>query len=376
MQQQDERASRPKLSAADDTVLKLSLRALGEGHFLTASLVCTAWRHAYSAIVRQSKLTCCKPYVQDAAMWAHIKELDLHESIPADLVGQFGCDSALADRVGSALDKLDLRQLVAEDDSDLDDAVASPLLDEEESSEDETAPVETAGEREAGQRAHLIAQRTAKQEAERIAKQEIVSVTETIMPIVTGAAKGGRYTVCASTLAKLPQTTADAYAELLKSVVRALVNCAAYAELLKSVVRALVNCAAKCIDVTTFNLMLRALLVVCHCDVPVAVDAGRPSKASVLHEWELAAECSEQHCDAALPQFALELKQSCDRKYYYSSFQLDDAATMVYAMWRIHDVKTAFTWALVRCGIPALHAHFIREFASHPRGCCNSRIRT
>jgi hypothetical protein len=61
---------------------------------------------ACSTHVQQSPLTCCKSYLQDAAMWLHIKELGLYESIPTALSGQYGCDSALADKLTSALDKL------------------------------------------------------------------------------------------------------------------------------------------------------------------------------------------------------------------------------------------------------------------------------
>jgi hypothetical protein len=33
-------------------------------------------------------------------------------------------------------------------------------------------------------------------------------------------------------------------------------------------------------------------------------------------------------------------------------------------MWQFNGVQTALTWASTKCGIPALHAHFVREFAS------------
>jgi hypothetical protein len=104
MQQQDETVSRPTLSAADDTVLNLILAALGENHYLNASTVCKAWITAYGVSVSQSKLTCCKPYVQNAAMWMYIKELGLHESIPAELIGHFACDAVISDRLDNALD--------------------------------------------------------------------------------------------------------------------------------------------------------------------------------------------------------------------------------------------------------------------------------
>jgi hypothetical protein len=107
---QQHAARRPKLSAADDTVLKLVLAALGENHYLTASTVCKAWNRAYGASVEHSKLTCCKPYVQDAVMWMNIKELGLHESIPVALIGQLGCDSVLADKLADVLIKIPPRE--------------------------------------------------------------------------------------------------------------------------------------------------------------------------------------------------------------------------------------------------------------------------
>ena len=109
--QQYNKASRPRLSEADDIVLKLVLRALGERHYLTASLVCRAWREAYGASVQQSKVTCCKPYLEDAAMWLHIKELGSHEGIPTALFGQYACDIALNDKLEAALSTKPTREM-------------------------------------------------------------------------------------------------------------------------------------------------------------------------------------------------------------------------------------------------------------------------
>ena len=84
-------ARRPGLTAAaaDDLLLRLVLQALGTGHYLDAAAVCKSWKEAYSTHVQQSPLTCCKSYLQDAAMWLHIKELGLYESIPTALLGQY-----------------------------------------------------------------------------------------------------------------------------------------------------------------------------------------------------------------------------------------------------------------------------------------------
>jgi hypothetical protein len=292
--QQAERASRPRLSEADDTVLKLVLRALGEEHFLSASSVCRAWKEAYSTHVQQSPLTCCKFYLQDASMWSYTKELGLHESIPAILFGQYGCDSALDDKLAAALDKLkpqetpevtpeaapsattaaeaseSERECSSSTDCDSEDDLNNPMLPligitaelrQAAVRRAEVAAAKRKASKEADLRAGaaartavLEAERKAKEAknsaklaAERIVKIEAVCLADTVAPIVTGAAKAGRYTVCFSILAKLPRQMTAAYDKLMTSIVRALANC-----------------AAKCKDVATFNRVLRALLLVSH----------------------------------------------------------------------------------------------------------------
>jgi hypothetical protein len=384
MQQQDERASRPRLSAADETVLKLVLRTLGEGHYLTVSSVCTAWREAYSTIVQQNRLTCCKPYVQDAVMWMYIKELGLHESIPADLTGQCGCDSALADRLDGALDKLKL-----ESTSEVTAAAGSSATDALEVSGSEVERLSTSADNDfnpnvpsissnaklhhaavrraelaaalkAKSEARLEAERIAKETAERLAILEDEFLVETVVPIVTGAAKCGRYAVCASTLAKLPRMSYDVHNKLLTSVVRAVANF-----------------AAKCKDAATFNLVLGALLVLSHARTQVTMRPGSYRYNAWL-QWQAAAVVSndQQQCDAALPlqQFAKLVYIQCHRGDQIDPImeQLNADATraavaMVQDMWLPYDynggVKTALTWALARCATPEQHAHFVKEFA-------------
>jgi hypothetical protein len=398
MMQQDERASRPRLSVADDTVLKLVLRALGEGHYLTPSLVCTAWRHACSTSLQQSKLTCCRPYVQDAAMWAHIKELGLCERIPTDLIGQYGCESAVADRLGSAFDKMTPRQEPAPEPAvalsslpwtkeirgiQLYDQSGSLVFQTDDvntvktfSSQDiehmktldDSAKLQFVALRRqelaaAGKAAVKEAARSAKIESQRIAKLESTCLTDTILPIVTGAAKGGRYAVCSSTLAKLLRRVLTAYGVLLPSIVSALAEC-----------------AAKCKDVTSFNLVFRALLVVSLAAVPIEVDVAATrsidsgSESAVNHQlnrWHVAVLCNEQ-CDAALPlqQFAklLYLQLEDLRGNRTSPITADQdacattaAVTMLHRMWEFHDIEGALTWALARYGLPLLCVHFIKQ---------------
>jgi hypothetical protein len=399
LQQQHERASRPRLSEADDTVLKLVLRALGERHYLNASLVCRAWREAYGASVQQSKLTCCKPYLQDAAMWLHIKELGLHESIPTALFRQYGGDSALNDKLAAAVDKLKPRETlkvtVVEQSSlrcskefrrvQLFDKTGRFVF---ESSDDvktllkfRSMDIEHMGTLDTSAQLHFVAlrkaqldeadeaERTAKLEAERaaialaelIAKLEVVCLADTILPIVAGAAKGGRYAVCASTLAKLP----------------AKKTITAYDKLLTSIIRALADCAAKCKDVTSFSLVLRAVLIVSYAGAPVDVEAAASSDSvssgcESAHKWNAAAVCNE-HCDTTIPlqQFAklMYIKYMCGDKTTVITEQLDAGATaaavkLVRTMWsfRAHRVKLALTRALARYGNPLLHVHFIKEF--------------
>jgi hypothetical protein len=369
MQQQGKNASTPWLSEADDAVLKLVLHALGEKHYLNASSVCRAWKEAYSTHVQQSPLTCCKPYLQDEALWSYIKELGLHD-IPVALYGQYGCDSAVADKLAAALDKLK-PQVVPEvtpeaASSATNKAEASGRERERSSSSDdeddlnpmmpligsnaelhqtavrraEAAAAKHKAKKEAEHTAKVEAERAAKEAAERLVQLAGVCITETIVPIVTGAAKSGRYTVCANALNELSSKK----------------TMYPYYKLLETMVRALVNTAAKCTDVTSFSCVLRALLIVTLCGLPVGSGADRTT--TKLRCWEAAAERSKL-CDAALPlqQFAAELAQNRERLGMYVN---DGILSGRHGIWDLCYSGKALTWALVRNGVPVLHEYIIR----------------
>jgi hypothetical protein len=146
--------------------------------------------------------------------------------------------------------------------------------------------------------ARLVAERIAKETAERLAMLEDVCVVETVVPIITGAAKSGRYAVCASTLAKLPRMSYDVHNKLLTSVVRAVANF-----------------AAKCTDAASFNLVLRALLVLSYGRVQVATQADTVDHKAMLQWQAVAIVCNDGQCDAALPlqQFAELVHLQCMR---------------------------------------------------------------
>jgi hypothetical protein len=71
---------------------------------LQLSLVSKAWRDCYRDDVQHGSdgpVTSFMPYLQDAAMWARIKEHEsLHRSIAAEAVGQYACDTVLVDTLG------------------------------------------------------------------------------------------------------------------------------------------------------------------------------------------------------------------------------------------------------------------------------------
>jgi hypothetical protein len=390
--QQYNKASRPRLSEADDIVLKLVLRALGERHYLTASLVCRAWREAYGASVQQSKVTCCKPYLEDAAMWLHIKELGSHEGIPTALFGQYACDIALNDKLEAALSKIPTREMprltvqvapkpnpaslstqkrrANKEWSKIKPERSDSMEDLYEDSElvgidvnltekDFVVPTQTPEQLEAERTAKLEAERAANALAERIAKLEVACFTETIAPIVAGAASAGRYAVCSSTLAKLPRTTQCVFSLLQASLVRELADS-----------------AAKCKDAAAFTYVLRVLLMVSHAGAPVELDCStgmaNRSGTESARKWQKAAVCSA-HCDTdvSLQQFAklMEIQFLRGDRITVITEQLDTSAavsavTMLLALWGFYDTKGALTWALARCGIPVLHARFIRECAA------------
>jgi hypothetical protein len=123
-------------------------------------------------------------------MWAHIKELGLLDSIPADLIGQYGCRKALGDRLGSALHKRRPRQETVKEDRDFNVTVASPTISEGDHSKDETESVKSPEQREAERRASREAVVAALSLAKSIGKLEVVCFTETKAPLLAGAAKG------------------------------------------------------------------------------------------------------------------------------------------------------------------------------------------
>jgi hypothetical protein len=227
--------------------------------------------------------------------------------------------------------------------------------------EQEPEKVKTKAELEAERTAKLEAERAAVLLAERIAKLEIACFTETVAPIVTGAARGGRFAVCSSTLAKMPKTTGSVF-HLLQA----------------HLVRALSDCAAKCRDVASFSYVLRALLMVSHAGMSLDLDSStglaHRSGTDSARRWTAAAVCNE-HCDTALSlqQFAklVHIEYFRNKELGPITDQSDTAAaaaavTMAHAMWAFYDIKGALTWALARCGIPILHARFIRECAAEP----------
>jgi hypothetical protein len=324
-------ARRPGLTAAaaDDLLLRLVLQALGTGHYLDAAAVCKSWKEAYSTHVQQSPLTCCKPYLQDEALWSYIKELSLHESIPAALIGQYGCDAALVDTVGLPY----CVQLTAYEGLQRADMPSAYLLNSSSHSKLWSPVVQHwevyCSDREADDALH--AAHSAFCTTEKLQSEQLV------LDVAAGAARGGWFVLFADVLLKWPQSDQ---------------------KLQKLLVETLINCTASCKDTATFANTLRVLLVLECAHHPPLVWHVR-STIENLRVWHTAAVCHEQ-CDASrsLLQFEAVREQQSWPTYSTAAAQRS-AAARVDLMWR--SLSKSMVWALARnTSAPALHAHFVQ----------------